>query len=198
MSTTSTSTTTQRGAARTVYRISVDEYERLVAAGVLNDPRVELIDGLLVQKPRKNPAHVASVKSLGRYLERMVPPGWHVGKDDPVRIAEYHQPAPDLAIVAGAAGDYRSGHPEAGDVALMVEIAAAPLESDLSQRLSACAASGIPICWIVNLADRRVEAYSQPSPGGYRQRQAYAPGQDIPLVVAGVECGRVCVAEILP
>src|SRR4051812_25612027 len=37
-------------AAPEVYRLTVDEYERLAEAGVLDDPRVELIDGLLVRK----------------------------------------------------------------------------------------------------------------------------------------------------
>ena len=57
MPTTSTSTT-QPGVAPMVYRISVDEYERMVAAGILDDPRVELIHGLLVRKMGKNPPHV--------------------------------------------------------------------------------------------------------------------------------------------
>ena len=41
-----------------VYRITVDEYERM--AGALNDDRVELIDGYLVTKMGKKPPHVWS------------------------------------------------------------------------------------------------------------------------------------------
>jgi hypothetical protein len=41
-----------------IYRFSVDVYERMVAAGVLDDPRVELIDGFLVRKMANNPPHV--------------------------------------------------------------------------------------------------------------------------------------------
>ena len=38
-----------------VHRITVDEYERIIAAGALEDPgRVELIDGYLVDKMAKN------------------------------------------------------------------------------------------------------------------------------------------------
>jgi TPR repeat protein len=33
-----------------VYRMTVEEYERMAAAGVLDDPRVELINGYLVKK----------------------------------------------------------------------------------------------------------------------------------------------------
>ncbi len=34
-------------------RITVDEYERLAESGVLDDPQVELINGLLVKKMTK-------------------------------------------------------------------------------------------------------------------------------------------------
>ena len=40
-------------ASPAVYRISVDEYERMV--GILSDDRVELIDGYLVRRLGKNP-----------------------------------------------------------------------------------------------------------------------------------------------
>src|SRR5690242_9647004 len=95
-------TTTPPGVAPMVYRISVDEYDRMVAAGVLDDPRVELIDGLLVRKTGKNPPHVIATIQLGRLLEGLVPPGWHVRKEDPVRIPAFNEPEPDLAIVAGS------------------------------------------------------------------------------------------------
>jgi len=37
--------------------MDVDEYESLAGAGVLKDPRVELIDGYLVRKMTKKPRH---------------------------------------------------------------------------------------------------------------------------------------------
>ena len=39
------------------YRLSVEEYERLVEADVLDDPRVELIDGYLVKNWIVNLVH---------------------------------------------------------------------------------------------------------------------------------------------
>jgi len=38
-----------------IYRMTVDEYERLAESGVLDDPRVELINGLLVKKMTQKP-----------------------------------------------------------------------------------------------------------------------------------------------
>jgi Uma2 family endonuclease len=199
MSRTSPIATTQPEVASMVYRISVDEYERMVAAGVLDDPRVELLHGLLVRKMGKNPPHMIATRWLGRLLEQIVPPGWHVAKEDPVRIPAFNEPEPDLAIVAGLPEDYRSRHPGAGDIALLVEVAETTLDRDRGDKLSAYAGGGIAVYWIVNLVDRRVEVYSRPSPDGrYQSRQDFAPGQDIAVAVAGVERGRVPVSEILP
>ena len=38
----------------------------------------------------------------------------------------------------------------------------------------------------------------RPSPAGYQAQQDHVPGQDIPVVVAGVERGRIAVTDILP
>ena len=40
--------------------------------------------------------------------------------------------------------------------------------------------------------------YSNPSPEGYKSRQDFKPGQDVPIVIAGAEVGRIPVATILP
>lgn len=47
-----------------VYRMTVEEYERMAAAGVLDDPRVELINGYLVKKMGKDPPHIWAVDAI--------------------------------------------------------------------------------------------------------------------------------------
>jgi Uma2 family endonuclease len=198
MSTITTIPTFQSSLPPMLYRISVEEYDRMVAFGVLNDPRVELINGLLVKKVSKNPPHVIATKRLVHLAERIVPPGWHISKEDPVRIPEWDEPEPDLAIVAGAPEDYQAQHPGPDDIALLVEVAEATLDRDQGEKLFAYAAGGISVYWIVNLVDHRVEVYTQPSPSGYGSRRDFTPGEEIPVVVDGIECGRLAVSDILP
>jgi Uma2 family endonuclease len=181
-----------------VYRISVDEYDRMVELGVLDDPRVELIDGLLVKKVSKNPPHVVATKRLVHVAERIVPPGWHISKEDPVRIPQWDEPEPDVAIVAGRPEDYWTRHPGPNDIALLAEIAETTLDRDQGEKLLAYAAGGISVYWIVNLVDDRIEVYTQPSPSGYGRRRDYTAGEEIPVVIAGVEHGRIAVSDILP
>ncbi len=171
----------------------------MVQEGVLEKrDRVELIEGFLVVKLSKKPPHVVAGKKGLRTLERVIPQGWHVAKEDPIVASDWSEPEPDLAVIRGQAEDYLQRQVMAAAVALVVEIAESSLATDRSEMGRVYAASGIPYYWIVNLVDRQVEVYSGPGPAGYEGRQDLTPGQDIPVVVDGVEVGRIPVADILP
>jgi len=179
-----------------LYRMTIDEYERI--GGMLDEERLELIDGYLVKKMSKNPPHVSTVKSIYRALSRVLPHGWTWQKEDPVRIPGFDEPEPDVAVLRGVDADYDLRIAEAGDVALLVEVSETTLDRDQGPKLSAYAKGGIPIYWIVNLIDHQIEVYSSPSPDGYQSRRDFKTGADVPVVIDGVEVGRIAVAEVLP
>src|SRR3954447_6812625 len=83
-----------------VYRMTVDEYERIVSAGAFDDDRVELIDGYLGTKTGKKPPHVWSVDSVEELLRALLGAGWCVRRESPVRIPDFDEPEPepDVAI----------------------------------------------------------------------------------------------------
>lgn len=64
-----------------------------------------------------------------------MPRGWHISKEDPVRIPEWDEPEPDLAIVAGVPEDYRAQHPGPEDIALLAEVAETTLDRDQGEKL---------------------------------------------------------------
>ena len=187
-----------RLAAPEVYRISVDEYERMAEAGVLDDERVELIDGYLVRKMTGKPPHACAVDVSRAHLTRLLPPGWFIREEKPVRIPRFDEPEPDLSLVRGQVEDYWDRHPEPKDIALLVEIADTTLPRDRGEKSAAYGRGRIPVYWLINLVDRQVEVYSSPSARGYRSRRVYKLGQEVPVVIAGAEVGRVAVADVLP
>ncbi len=196
----STITTTQPPAPEplaspALYRITVGEYERMT--GVLDDPRVELIDGYLVKKMSKKPPHIWAVTAVRKALAALLPAGWSWRKEDPVRIPEFDEPEPDVAIVRGTDEDYRNRIPEPNDVALLVEVTETTQGRDRCEKLAAYARGRIPVYWIVDLIERRVEVYTDPAPDGYARREDFASGSDVPVVIDGVEIGRIAVAAIL-
>lgn len=181
-----------------LYRMTVDRYERLVEAGVLDDPKVELINGWLVTKMSKNPPHTFANGRLFRLLDRLLPAGWHLRKEDPVQIPIYDEPEPDLAVVAGVLEDYLERHPDPAKVALVVEVADSSLDRDQDEKQTTYARAGIPYYWIVNLVDRQVEVYADPRGGRNQESHIYPSGSEVPVVIAGVEVGKIAVDEILP
>src|SRR5437762_6936961 len=83
-----------------LYRLTVRQYDQMVWDGVLEKrDRVELIEGLLVVKMSKKPPHVVAGKKGLRTLERIIPQGWHVAKEDPIVASDWSEPEPDLAVV---------------------------------------------------------------------------------------------------
>ena len=58
--------------------------------------------------------------------------------------------------------------------------------------------SGIPVSWIVNLVDRRVEIYTDPGPAGYASRKDFPSGQQVPVVIDGPQGSQIAVDDILP
>ena len=179
--------------------MTVDEYEAKVASGEIpEDSRVELIDGRLVRKVTKNPPHTYSIFAVRDATAALMPPGWHVRQEGPVRVPPLSEPEPDISVVRGTAKTYKKRHPGPTDIALIVEVADSSLADDRTLAVT-YGAAGIPVYWIVNLRDRQVEVYTDPDPAaGYRSRVDYQPGQDVPVVIEGQEVGQIAVADLLP
>jgi Uma2 family endonuclease len=184
--------------AAELYRMNVNEYERLVSLGALDDPRIELIDGYLVRKMGKNPPHVWSVDATEIGLNPLLPAGWILRRESPLRIPEFDEPEPDVAVVKGTREDYKTRHPGPRDVGLLVEIAESSLDRDRGEKMQAYARSGIPVYWIVNLIEQRIEVYTDPAIAEYRSRNDYPRGSEVPVVLDGIERGRLPVDALLP
>jgi len=176
--------------------MTVDEFERI--ADQLNGDQVELIDGYLVRRDAMNPPHVLVTERLRRRFDRMLPEGWFVREDKPVRIPDFDEPRPDLAIVRGDPELYHKSHPGPADICLLVEVAMASLDRDRGAKQVGYARGGIPVYWVVNLVDRQIEVFTDPSPSGYRSRQEFLAGHNVPLVVAGTIVSTIAVIDILP
>jgi Uma2 family endonuclease len=181
-----------------IYRFTIDQYDRMVATGVITeDDPVELLGGILVRKMPKNPRHAAITGFLGGRIAGMIPAGWHVRKEDPVRIPDYDEPEPDLAVARGAFMDYLSQHPGPGDLALIVEVSESSLAIDRRDKLTAYEKAGVPQYWIVNLVDRQIEVYGVQA-NGFSQPLILRAGDLASLAIDGQPVGRVAVSDLFP
>jgi Uma2 family endonuclease len=185
-----------------IWRLTVEQYHAMVRNGILGeDDPVELLNGWLVTKMTKSTFHRAATKLVSVALEKTIPAGWYVDSQNPITLAT-SEPEPDAVVVRGSTLQYLDRHPGPDALALVVEVADASLRRDRSLKRVDYADAGIPVYWIVNLAERRVEVYTEPYGKGrrasYRQQRDYGVEVELCVVIVGREVGRVPVRDMLP
>ncbi len=182
-----------------VYRFTVNQYERMGEAGILTEvDRVELINGIVVIKMPKGPAHVWATKRAGFRLESLIGDAFSLRREAPARILPLNEPEPDLLIARGHDADYLERHPEPDEIAIVVEVSDTTYRYDRDQKYPVFAAAGIPVYWIVNLSRRCIEVYSNPTNAAYATQQDYHAGDAVPVVIDGRQFGEIAVDDILP
>lgn len=185
-------------------RISVSKYHRMIEAGIFDaDSRVELIEGVIVAKMGKNEPHVTCSDLIDALLQRSIPVGYFVSMGNPVTIAERDsEPEPDAQIVRGAIRDFRGRRRTQRDAAMVVEISDSTYRMDRYRKWKTYAGAGVPIYWIVNLNENRLECYSNPVGTGAEARYdttvLLGPDADVPLILDGQEVARFPVRDLLP
>jgi Uma2 family endonuclease len=181
-----------------LYRLSVEQYHKMARAGVLEEGApVELIRGLLVQKMTKHPPHSIATRLTRRALEGVVPPGWFVDSQEPITLSD-SEPEPDVIVFREACATDATRHPGPADVALVVEVADTSLAYDRSAKKELYASAGVPVYWIVNLVDHRLEVHTGPRGDDYTSRADLAPGDSVAVVIAGQAVGQIAVSDLLP
>ncbi len=151
-------------------RFSVHDYHRMGEAGILHeDDRVELIEGEIVEMTAIGTRHFSCVNGLTRMLVMKVGDEAIISVQNPVRLNEYTEPQPDLAVIRPR--DYRESLPEPDDVLLLIEVSDTTLAYDRGIKLSLYARAGIREVWIVNLPAETIERYTEPSGDGYRRTE---------------------------
>lgn len=184
------------------YRFSVDDYHAMADAGILEEGApIELLEGWLVPKMTKNPPHEFALTTLWHLFNQMLP-GTHLMRGQSPITCGTSEPEPVISIVRGSPRNYVDQHPFPADVALVVEVAEASLKSARTTKKRTYAEASIIEYWIVNLIDRQIEVYTQPTgpkkPPVYAQRQDYQSGQSVPFIIAGEKVGEIAVNDVLP
>lgn len=188
--------------ARALYpRVTVAEYHQMIRDGVFEDGEpIELIEGYLVLKMSHNSPHANAVRKLNKRLIRVTPAGWEVQCQLPITLPD-SEPEPDAVLARGDETTFADHHPEPAEIGLVVEVSDSSRYGDRTEKLRVYARAGIPVYWIVNVADERVEVYTDPdataNPPAYRARTDYKPGDSVPVVLDGAAVAHLPVSELV-
>src|SRR5262245_9092710 len=147
--------------APAIRRTSLDEYHRMIDAGILgDDDPVELVDGLILTLSPQKPAHALVIEGLTDAASTGLPSGVRVRCQLPLTLRD-SEPEPDIAFVPGTRSS-STGHP--GHAALVIEVAGESLARDRLLKGPIYARAGIPECVIADVSRKRLEVFREPAP----------------------------------
>lgn len=150
-------------APETPRKISRALYDRMVALGLFDEARVELLQGTIVEMSPNNPPHASQIDELNATLVLALAKRARVRVQQPLICSDESEPEPDLAIVPH--GDYRLAHPD--QALLVIEIADSSLRKDRLVKAPLYARSNVREYWIVSVPERVVEVYRCPTAGDW-------------------------------
>ena len=183
-------------------RFSRVEYERLIDLGVFQPgEHIELIGGELMVAEPQGAAHYTAIRKSAKALEAAFGPGWEVRTEGPIGLDDDSEPEPDVAVVPGGPDDYSRAHPSRP--VLTVEVAEQSLAADRQRKGSLYARAGLADYWVLNLVDRVLEVYREPTsdsaaPFGWRYARTEvfdASARVTPLASPG---SSISVSQLLP
>jgi Uma2 family endonuclease len=165
-------------------RWTVQDYHRMSELGILNpDERTELIAGQITLMASKGTPHVTSLHLLANTLRDQLGSIALVRTQDPIQLDDFSEPEPDLSVVRGTVLDYADHHPRPSEVYLIVEVADSTLKQDCEVKDKLYAQAGIADYWVVDLKNRQLHIFRNPTPTGYTSHLILTePNQTSPLV----------------
>ena len=160
---------------------TVDDYHRMIAAGILENRRVELLAGEIVLMPPEGPSHTYYGGSLADLFRRKLSDRTLVRSAVPITLPNEDEPEPDIAVVQGAWDRYKDRHPYPEDIFLVVEVSDSTLKKDTTQKRKTYAAANIPEYWVLNLKANELIVYRTPEAGNYTSERRFSHGSISPI-----------------
>jgi Uma2 family endonuclease len=164
----------------TRHQFTVSDYARMRQAGIFTeDDRVELLDGEIYVMSPIGPLHVGIVNKLNRLLNILLGTAAIISIQNPIRLSDYSEPQPDIAILRPRDDFYTGALATPDDVLLIIEIADSSLDYDRDEKLPRYARAGIREVWIIDVTTRVIEQYTQPMHDEYTQLHKVLRGNTI-------------------
>ncbi len=177
-------------------RISREEFESMIDAGIFAGQRCELIDGDLIDKMGQKPPHSSAIVLAHEAFLRLFN-FRRLRAQLPVELRgadrRWNLPEPDLAVLAEANPEYGNRHPRADEMVLIVEVADTTARYDLSTKRDLYAHSGAPEYWVLDLGRRALVVHRELRDGTYADIRVIATHGTVPF--GG---GEIAIAELLP
>ena len=161
---------------------TIDEYNRMGEAGILEEKGIELIQGEIIKKMSPiNESHASCINRLNAILNRFLLDKAIISIQNPIVIPHHTKPEPDLTLLRFREDYYHARHPQVEDIILLIEVSDSTLAYDREVKLPLYAEAGIPEYWIINLEDQQIEAHHNPSENTYQIKEIAQKGDQLQI-----------------
>ena len=164
----------------TLAKWTIDEYHLMIEAGLLDNRRVELIKGEIVEMSPEGEAHAYFSSEAEEYLRVLLSDRATVRSGKPITLPDDSEPEPDLAIVQKLGREYLAHHPYPENIFWLIEYSNSSLKKDLEIKTQLYAQVGITEYWVVNLRKRQLVVFTEPQDGEYATKSTYSQGTVYP------------------
>lgn len=179
---------------------TVAEFDHLGSLGCFTGRRAFLLDGVILEQGPMDPPHAEALEVLNELLRAAFGTGWRFRIQTPLHLDEFNNPMPDFAVVGGTPG-YYGDHPVSA--ALVVEVADATLQTDLTDKAERYATAGIADYWVLDLNGGTLHVFRDPQrlpaslgATAYRTHLTLGPGDTVSPLAAPTATVRV--GDLLP
>lgn len=170
----------------TVVKWTVDEYHRMIAAGILDERRVELLKGEIVEMSPEGEPHAYFSSEAGEYLTRLLGDQAMIRQAKPITLPNNSEPEPDIAIVQRLGREYLEHHPYPDNIFWLIEYSDSSLDKDLQTKSKIYAEVEILEYWLVNLKKRQLVVFRDAQDGEYASKSTLTGGTIYPLAFPDV------------
>ncbi|MGB7084658.1 MAG: Uma2 family endonuclease [Phormidesmis sp.] len=160
---------------------TLEEYHRMIETGLLDDRRVELIRGEIVEMAPEGKPHAYFSSELGEYLAELLGKRAKIRYGNPITLPNQSEPEPDLAIVQRLGLEYLSHHPYPENIFWLIEYSSSSLNKDLNLKSQTYAEVDIAEYWVVDLKKRSLIVFRNPQAGQYSACTTYTEGSITPI-----------------
>ncbi|HEY9695738.1 MAG TPA: Uma2 family endonuclease [Trichocoleus sp.] len=158
---------------KTLAKWSVEEYHRMIEAGILHGRSVELLAGEIVEMSPETPIHYTTAKRGAKYLEELLSGKADVRFNGPITLAN-SEPEPDIAIVRLPESAYNDRHPNPQDIFWIVEVAKTSIKKDLEVKAAIYAMAAIQEYWVLDLSAKQMIVFRNPQTDRYVEEYTIA------------------------
>ncbi|RUS95584.1 hypothetical protein DSM106972_089400 [Dulcicalothrix desertica PCC 7102] len=169
-----------------VAKWTIDEYHRMIESGILDNRRVELLRGEIVEVAPEGEPHAYFSSEAGEYLTLLLGELATVRPAKPITLPDGSEPEPDISIVQRLGRQYLQHHPYPENIFWLIEYSNTSLEKDLEIKTEIYAEAGIGEYWVVNLRTKELIVFRNSQNKKYTSKFTLTAGTINPLAFPNI------------